>query len=175
MFSLCFVREKTKHTGIRSARKTMQRAGGRAIKTIKNIKKTKSSTLSHSGGTPAKHLATSAASPGFSSAAATRSLSASCRLTASSVECVPGAMETSTLNRGGSAAVSRVRRVRPIRVAMEQWATVGVKRTVAVDRDGDGDDDDGGGASTTVTAVGVTTPSCSRVSGCSGSAMWRMC
>jgi hypothetical protein len=53
---------------------------------------------------------------------------------------------------------------------MEQWATVGVKRTAAV-----AGAEEEGGASTTVTAAGDTTPSCSRVSGCSGSAMWRMC
>ena len=38
----------------------------------------------------------------FSKAAATRSLSASCLLTAVSLACVPGAIVTSTLNLGGN-------------------------------------------------------------------------
>ena len=47
-------------------------------------------------GTPARQRATMSRSPGFSRAAATLSLSASCLLTASSVEWVPGVMDTST-------------------------------------------------------------------------------
>lgn len=62
----------------------------------------------------------------FSSAAATRSLSASCLLTASSEACVPGVISTVTLKRGGSDRSSFTRMERPINVAIEQCGIVGV-------------------------------------------------
>lgn len=112
--------------------------------------------------TPARHLATSDLSPGFSSAAATRSLSASCLLTSSSCECFPSAIVTSTLNLFGKACASLTRRHRPISVAIEQCETVGVKAKATAPA-----------ASSTATAASETTPSCSKVYGCSGSAMAR--
>lgn len=62
----------------------------------------------------------------FSSAAATRSLSASCLLTASSEACVPGVISTVTLKRGGSDRSSFTRMESPINVAIEQCGIVGV-------------------------------------------------
>jgi hypothetical protein len=98
------------------------------------------------------HLLTTSSRLAFSSAAATRSLSASCLLMASSELCVPGAIRTTTctatsravsggrhhdtagrhptLNRGGSDRSSFTRSESPMSVAMEQCGTVGVKLTV---------------------------------------------
>lgn len=56
----------------------------------------------------------------FSSAAATRSLSASCLLTAASEACVPGVISTVTLNRGGRDLSNLTLIDSPIRVAIEQ-------------------------------------------------------
>ena len=57
---------------------------------------------------------------GFHSAAATLSLSASCLLTSSAVECVPSLILTSTRNLGGSDSSSRTRTPKPITVAKLQ-------------------------------------------------------
>ena len=65
----------------------------------------------------------------FSKAAATRSLSANCLLTASSLAWVPGAIVTSTLNLGGKDLKSLTRIDKPIIVAMLQCGIVGVKAT----------------------------------------------
>lgn len=65
----------------------------------------------------------------FSKAAATRSLSASCLLTALSDACVPGVISTVTLNRGGSDLSNFTRIDSPIRVAILQCGIVGVKLT----------------------------------------------
>ncbi len=103
----------------------------------------------------------------FSSAAATLSLSPSCRLTCSAVLCVPSLIRTSTRNLGGRACSSRTRTPSPITVAREQWVMVGVMSTVSVVR---------GDAAPFSENVGVrwmsgrlTTESEPRDKGCSGS------
>ena len=58
-------------------------------------------TAARQSATPAKHLSTTPRRLSFSKAAATRSLSLSCLLTACSEACVPGVIATSTLKRGG--------------------------------------------------------------------------
>lgn len=68
----------------------------------------------------------------FSNAAATRSLSPSCLLTASSVLWVPFLMRTSMRKRGGRACSRRTRTPKPMTVASEQWVIVGVISTTTV-------------------------------------------
>lgn len=99
----------------------------------------------------------------FSSAAATRSLSANCLFTAISDECVPGVISTVTLNRGGSDRSNFTRIDKPINVAMLQCGIVGVKLT-----------------KTSLCSLSTfikfcwTTCNSSNVSGCSGSFMNRI-
>jgi len=75
----------------------------------------------------------------FSSAAATRSLSPNCLVTASSVLWVPRLILTSTRNLGGSACSRRTRTPRPMTVARLQWVMVGVTST-STELMGDRDD-----------------------------------
>lgn len=99
----------------------------------------------------------------FSRAAATRSLSASCLLTANSEECVPGVISTTTLNRGGRARSSLTRIDNPISVAMLQWGIVGVKLIFIAFV-----------LLSNVTRLSSTTCNSSKVRGCSGSLITRM-
>ena len=69
----------------------------------------------------------------FSIAAATRSLSPSCLLTASAVVCVPSFRRTSIRKRGGRAFSKRTRTASPMTVPKLQWAVVGVSSTVTVE------------------------------------------
>ena len=71
---------------------------------------------------------------------------------------------TSTLNLLGSTLNSCTRMLNPIKVAIEQCSTVGVKYTVARDF-----------SSSTMTFSGDTTANCSSEYGCSGSLMSLMC
>mmetsp|Transcript_11963 Transcript_11963/g.25267 ORF Transcript_11963/g.25267 Transcript_11963/m.25267 type:complete len:323 (+) Transcript_11963:2427-3395(+) len=124
------------------------------------------------------HLSTTPARCLFSRAARTRSLSRSCLLMAFSLTCVPGSIDTATLNRvGGSDRWSFTLRQRPMSVAMEQCGMVGVKRTEIVSwlpwllllvaaTSSEGSDRS--------TCSRLTTPSCSRELGCSGSWIVRM-
>lgn len=102
----------------------------------------------------------------FSSAAATRSLSASCLLTSSAVLCEPSLSRTSTLNRGGKACSSLTRTPSPITVARLQWVMVGVSRTVTLRR---GDDGERGSAGVMLMSCSETTASSASGIGCSGS------
>mmetsp|Transcript_22937 Transcript_22937/g.58385 ORF Transcript_22937/g.58385 Transcript_22937/m.58385 type:complete len:209 (-) Transcript_22937:80-706(-) len=113
--------------------------------------------------TPARHLSTTPRRLSFSKAAATRSLSLSCLLTACSEACVPGVMATSTLKRGGRERSSLTRMLSPISVAMLQCGIVGVKVKLTSPR-----------SSSTVISWRCATLSCSSVFGCSGSLMSRM-
>lgn len=110
-----------------------------------------------------KHWFTTSNKWEFSKAAATRSLSASCLLTACSEACVPGVIWTSILNLSGSDLISFTFMDRPISVAMLQCGIVGVNSTATVLS-----------ASFTLTRTCSTTFSSSRVRGCSGSLMERM-
>ena len=108
----------------------------------------------------------------FSNAAATLSLSPSCRLTCSAVLCVPSLILTSTRNLGGRACSSLTRTPRPITVAREQCVIVGVMRTVSVVS---GDDEPFSGKVGVRKISGrLTTESEPRVRGCSGSEMLEM-
>ena len=105
----------------------------------------------------------------FSNAAATLSLSPSCRLTDSAVLCVPSLILTSTRNLGGRACSSLTRTPRPITVAREQCVIVGVMRTVSVVS---GDDEPcSGNVGVRKISGRLTTESEPRVRGCSGSEM----
>lgn len=108
----------------------------------------------------------------FSNAAATLSLSPSCRLTCSAVLCVPSLILTSTRNRGGRACSSLTRTPRPITVAREQCVMVGVTRTVSVVS---GDNEPlSGNVGVRKISGRLTTESEPRVKGCSGSEMGEM-
>ena len=108
----------------------------------------------------------------FSNAAATLSLSPSCRLTCSAVLWVPSLILTSTRNLGGRACSSLTRTPRPITVAREQCVIVGVMRTVSVVS---GDDEPfSGNVGVREMSGRLTTESEPRVSGCSGSDMGEM-
>lgn len=100
---------------------------------------------------------------GFSRAAATLSLSASCLLTAASDACVPGVISTVTLNRGGKDRMSLTRIESPIKVAIEQCGIVGVKFMKILFS-----------SSSTFIKFSWTTRSSSNVKGCSGSLMFLM-
>mmetsp|Transcript_9211 Transcript_9211/g.27667 ORF Transcript_9211/g.27667 Transcript_9211/m.27667 type:complete len:215 (+) Transcript_9211:392-1036(+) len=113
---------------------------------------------------PARQRATMPARLGFSRAAATRSLSFSCLFTAASLACPPGLTAMSTLKRGGRARSSFTRMHSPIRVAMLQCCTVGVNWTCTAPA-----------SSCTDMSDSETTLSCSRLYGCSGSWISRMC
>lgn len=108
----------------------------------------------------------------FSNAAATLSLSPSCRLTCSAVLCVPSLILTSTRNLGGRACSSLTRTPRPITVAREQCVIVGVMRTVSVVS---GDDKPfSGNVGARKMSGRLTTEREPRVRGCSGSEMGEM-
>ena len=108
----------------------------------------------------------------FSNAAATLSLSASCRLTCSAVLCVPSLILTSTRNLGGRACSSLTRTPKPITVAREQCVIVGVMRTVSVVSGDDGPLS--GNVGLRKMSGRLTTESEPRVNGCSGSEMLEM-
>ena len=108
----------------------------------------------------------------FSNAAATLSLSPSCRLTCSAVLCVPSLILTSTRNLGGRACSSLTRTPRPITVAREQCVIVGVMRTVSV-VSGDVVPLSGNVGARKISGR-LTTESEPRVRGCSGSEMGEM-
>lgn len=99
----------------------------------------------------------------FSNAAATRSLSANCLLTAISEVWVPGVISTVTLNRGGNDRNSFTRIDSPINVAMLQWGIVGVKLT-----------NTSFCSLSTLTRLCCTTCNSSNVNGCSGSLINRI-
>lgn len=99
----------------------------------------------------------------FSRAAAIRSLSANCLLTACSDEWVPGVISTVTLNRGGNDRSSFTRMDKPIRVAMLQCGIVGVKQILIAFF-----------SSSTSIKDCCTTCSSSSVNGCSGSLIIRI-
>ena len=80
----------------------------------------------------AKHLLTKSSRWLFSSAAATRSLSFNCLLTAASEMCMPGVMRMSTLKRRGRDRSSLTRMDKPISVAMELHDGILGKRRVAI-------------------------------------------
>ena len=105
----------------------------------------------------------------FSNAAATLSLSPSCRLTCSAVLCVPSLILTSTRNLGGRACSSLTRTPKPMTVAREQWVMVGVMRTVSVVSGDDGPFS--GNVGFREISGRLTTESDPRVRGCSGSEM----
>ena len=105
----------------------------------------------------------------FSNAAATLSLSPSCRLTCSAVLWVPSLILTSTRNLGGRACSSLTRTPRPITVAREQCVIVGVMRTVSVVSGDDGPCS--GNVGVRKMSGRLTTESEPRVNGCSGSDM----
>ena len=102
----------------------------------------------------------------FSKAAVTRSLSASCLFTSSSVLCVPFLIRTSTRKRGGSDCSRRTRTPSPITVARLQCVIVGVIRTVTVRR---GDSGTFGSDGLMEISGSETTASSPREIGCSGS------
>lgn len=108
----------------------------------------------------------------FSNAAATLSLSPSCRLTCSAVLCVPSLILTSTRNLGGRACSSLTRTPKPITVAREQCVIVGVMRTVSVVSGDDGPLS--GNVGLRKMSGRLTTESEPRVNGCSGSEMLEM-
>lgn len=124
----------------------------------------------------------------FSSAAATRSLSFNCLFTvvrgsvqetkipANSFEWVPGEINMSSLKRSGSERSNLTLRNNPINVAIEpkewtrvsraeqgQWGMVGVKRMVIIEF-----------LLSTSMSWDLTTLSCSKVRGCSGSLILRI-
>lgn len=99
----------------------------------------------------------------FSRAAATRSLSANCLLTAISEECVPGVISTTTLKRGGRARSNLTRIDSPIKVAILQCGIVGVKLILMEFF-----------ILSKVTRLSSTTCSSSSVRGCSGSFITRI-
>jgi hypothetical protein len=66
-------------------------------------------------------LETCTNNPPFSNAAATRSLSANCLFTASSLACVPGVILISILNRFGNDRNNFTRMDKPINVAIEHY------------------------------------------------------
>lgn len=105
----------------------------------------------------------------FSSAAATRSLSASCLLTAASVLCVPSLMRTSTRNRGGRACSRRTRTPSPMTVARLQWVMVGVTSTSTVEMR-----ELGRGGGVMWMSAKLTTAREPRERGCSGSEIVEM-
>ena len=101
---------------------------------------------------------------GFSNAAATRSLSLSCLFTASSEACDPGFKTISILNLCGRDLSNLTLMQSPIKVAIEQCSTVGVNSTATVPS----------GSSTSM-ASSLTTLSCSKLYGCSGSVISLIC
>ena len=116
---------------------------------------------------------------GFSIAAATLSLSLICLLTSSSIECDPSHTTMSSLYRYCKDRSSLTRRHRPIRVAREQWGTVGVNviliHTVSSSvRGACGGGECGGGGWLMVMASSRTTFNSSSVCGCSGSLISRI-
>jgi len=110
-----------------------------------------------------RHWLTTPSKLSFSSAAATRSLSLSCLLMASSEACLPGVIIMSTFRRGGRERSSLTRKHRPMSVAIEQCGMVGVKRTTTRPA-----------ASSTSISWRCATLSCSSVCGCSGSLIPRI-
>ena len=112
------------------------------------------------------HCSTTFTKFGFSKAAATLSLSLICLVISWAVECVPSFTFKSILNLpGGNSRFSLVLKHNPIKVAKEQWGTVGTN-TIVASRWSEFIDISNGA---TETSCSWTTFSSSKVSGFSGS------